>query len=66
MVGLAVLGSRITTNAAAVATAIAGGTSTAEAQALGALISTLALRPDLSLPPLLLNATAAANLNPVG
>jgi len=34
-------GSRITANAAAVATAMGGGTTTAEAQALGALLTTL-------------------------
>ena len=40
-------GSRITTNAAAVATAMAGGTSTAEAQALGAFLTACALKPGL-------------------
>lgn len=35
-------GSRITANAAAVATAMAGGTSTAEAQALGAFLTAIA------------------------
>ncbi len=39
-------GSRITANAAAVATAMGSGTSTAEAQALGKVLSTLADRPD--------------------
>jgi hypothetical protein len=34
-----VLGASVTTNAAAVATAMGGGTTTAEAQALGELIS---------------------------
>jgi hypothetical protein len=42
-----VAGSRITANAAAVATAMAGGTSTAEAQALGAFLSACALKPGL-------------------
>lgn len=36
-----VLGASVTTNAAAVATAMAGGTTTAEAQALGQLLTVL-------------------------
>lgn len=58
------LGSRCTANAAAVATALAGGTTTAEAQALGALLTILALRPDLCQSPLaLLPAANGANLS---
>ena len=40
-------GSRITTNAAAVATAMSGGTTTAEVQAIGAFLSACALKPGL-------------------
>lgn len=64
MVSLATIASRITANAAAVATAIAGGTSTAEAAALGDLCLVLSQRPDLSLPPLLLGSLAKGNLSP--
>ena len=39
-------GSRITANAAAVATAMASGTTTAEVQAIGKLLTTLSNRPD--------------------
>lgn len=42
-----VAGSRITANAAAVATAMGDGTTTAEAQALGAFLSAAALKPGL-------------------
>lgn len=56
--------SRITTNAAAVATAMAGGTTTAEAQAIGDMILTLSLRNDLSVPLLQLAATGRAQLIP--
>lgn len=45
MTTLALAGSRITANAAAVATAMAGGTTTAEAQALGKVLSVMALFP---------------------
>lgn len=44
-------GAKVTANAAAVATAMAGGTTTAEAQALGALLTILGARPDLAQPP---------------
>jgi len=44
-------GSRITANAANVATQMGGGTSTADAQALGALLTVLGTRPDLAQPP---------------
>jgi len=44
-----VAGSRITANAAAVATAMASGTTTAEVRALGKLLSVLADRPSASL-----------------
>lgn len=43
-------GSKVTTNAAAVAASM-GGTTTAEAQAIGALLTVLGLRPDLAQPP---------------
>ncbi len=39
-------GSRITANAAAVATAMGSGTTTAEVQALGAVLTALSDRPD--------------------
>ncbi len=39
-------GSRITANAAAVATAMASGTTTAEVQALGKMLTILSNRPD--------------------
>lgn len=42
---LGVAATRITANAAAVATAMASGTTAAEAQALGKLLATLADRP---------------------
>lgn len=44
-----VAATRITANAATVATAMAGGTTTAEVQALGKLLATLADRPSASL-----------------
>jgi hypothetical protein len=44
------MGTKVTANAAAVATAMTG-TSTAEAQALGALLTVLGQRPDLAQPP---------------
>lgn len=53
------LGSKVTTNAAAVAAAM-GGTTTAEAQAVGALLTVLGLRPDLAQPPTGLIAPATA------
>lgn len=42
-----VAGSRITANAATVATAMGGGTTAAEVQALGKVLSTLADRPSV-------------------
>ena len=45
-INVGIAGSRITANAAAVATAMASGTTTAEVQAIGKLLSTLADRPD--------------------
>lgn len=42
-----VAGSRITANAAAVATAMASGTTTAEVQALGKVLTLLADRPSV-------------------
>lgn len=45
---------RMAANAAAVATAMGGGTSTAEMTGLANLLATLALRPDLAIPALLL------------
>jgi hypothetical protein len=44
-------GSRITANAANVATQMGGGTTTAEATMIGALLTILSRRPDLAQPP---------------
>ena len=49
-------GARITANAAAVATAMASGTTTAEVQALGKMLTVLANRPDA-----LMNVLALTN-----
>jgi hypothetical protein len=64
-VTLTTASTRIAANAAAVATAMAGGTTTAEATALAGLLAVLAARNDLSLPSLkLLSSTDAAQLGP--
>lgn len=55
---------RISSNAAAVATAMAGGTTTAEATGIADLLSTLAKRNDLSIPPLLLGDQTKTQLVP--
>lgn len=47
---LTAMGSKVTAQAAAVATAMTG-TTTAEAQAIGALLTVLGQRPDLAQPP---------------
>lgn len=60
-ISMTTAGSRVTANAAAVATAMAGGTSTAEAQMLGALLTVLGQRPDLATPP---QALVADSLKP--
>lgn len=64
---VSVIGARCVANAAAVATALAGGTSTADATALGNILITLATCPDLMIP-LLGEATtpalASTMLNP--
>ena len=62
MIKASTLGANITTNAAAVATAITGCT-TAEAQALGALLTVLSRRPDLLQNALQLSTTANAGVN---
>lgn len=56
---LTAMGAKITANAANVATQM-GGTTTAEAQAVGALLTVLGLRPDLAQPPTGLIAPATA------
>lgn len=57
--------SRCLANAAAVATALAGGTTTAEATALAAMLGNLSNRQDLAVPAcLLLTPTNAAQLDP--
>lgn len=58
MIKASVLGANITANAAAVATAITGCT-TAEAAALGNLLTILSNRPDLLQPALQISNTAA-------
>lgn len=56
-------GSRITANAANVATQMGGGTTTAEAQMIGALLTVLAQRPDFAEPPqMLLSDTLKAQV----
>lgn len=50
--------SRILANAAAVATAMAGGTTTAEAEAIADLLGVLAKRNDLLLPAMKLGTPA--------
>lgn len=62
MIKASTLGANITTNAAAVATAITGCT-TAEAQALGDLLTILSRRPDLLQPALQISATAKTGVN---
>ncbi len=44
-ISVSTAGSRITANAAAVATAMAGGTTTAEVQALGAFLTAISSQP---------------------
>ncbi len=61
---LSALGALVTTNAAAVATAIAGGATTANAQGIGDLLTILGARNDLSQPALLLSVAAKTNLTP--
>jgi hypothetical protein len=51
-------GTRITANAAAIAGNMAGGTSTADVQAIGALCTVLGLRPDLANPTQMLVSDA--------
>lgn len=48
------IASKLSANAAAVATAMAGGTTTAEVQGLADLLSTLSKYPSMLMPPLLL------------
>lgn len=62
MLSVATLEANITTNAAAVATAITGCT-TAEALALGDLLTVLASRPDLLQPALVLSSVAKTGIN---
>ncbi len=50
--------SRMLANAAAVATAMAGGTTTAEVQAISELLKTLSLRNDIAIPALSVGASA--------
>ena len=62
MIKASTLGANITTNAAAVATAITGCT-TAEAQALGDLLTILSKRADLLQNALQISTTAKAGVN---
>lgn len=63
-----VLGQYITTNAAAVAAAIAStpATTTAEAQALGDLLTVLSKRPDLLQNALQVSVLAKTGIRPSG
>ena len=65
MITIATLGANITANAAAVATAITGCT-TAEAQALGDLLTTLSSRPDLIQPALQVSGAAKTGITTTG
>lgn len=59
---LSAAASRMLANAAAVATAMAGGTTTAEAQGIADLLLVLSQRNDFAQPPLLLSTTGKANI----
>lgn len=59
---LSAAASRMLANAAAVATAMAGGTTTAEAQGIADLLLVLSQRNDLAQPPLLLSTTGKTNI----
>lgn len=61
---LTVMGAAITANAAAVAAAIGGVATTANVQGIGDLITTLGLRPELSIPALQLTVAGKTNLIP--
>lgn len=62
---LTALSAEILTDAAAIATEIGGGRTTAQITALAGLLAVLGKRNDLALPALkLLSATDAANLAP--
>ena len=54
-------GARITANAAAVATAMGGGSATAEAQALGALLTAMSNRPHVMHEAIKCDATVVGN-----
>lgn len=54
------MGTKVTANAANVATQMGGGTTTAEAQAIGALLTVLGTRPDLAWPAVALVAPTTA------
>lgn len=47
---ISTIAAQCTANAAAVATALAGGVVTSDVTALGAILATLALSPDISIP----------------
>lgn len=59
-----VAATRMAANAAAVATAMAGGTTTAEAAGIADLLATLGRRNDLLIPPLLLGDQTKTQLVP--
>jgi len=59
---LSLMSTQIAANAAAVATAIAGGVSTADATALADLLKTLSLRPDLAVPAIALGSSGNTSL----
>lgn len=64
MVTYTALATRLRANAAAVATAAAGGTTAAEITALADLLDILASNKGLGLSPLLKSGTAKVQLNP--
>lgn len=63
MISLTTAASRLLANAAAVATAMAGGTTTAEATSIARLLATLALRNDLAQPAIELDTRAGTDLS---
>lgn len=63
MIKASVVGTQITANAAAVAVAIAGGMTTAEATALGDLLTVLSKRPDLLQSALQVSVAGKTGIN---
>lgn len=63
MIKASALGTAVTAGAAAVAAACVPAITTAEAQALGNLLTILGSRPDLLLPALQISVAAKAGIN---